>query len=158
MIFFFYPQTSVSLRKTLKQRHVAAILGGFLFWGHIVEAALCHGRAAVGSCWHKCAPTAAAWWPLKIGPLAILCSCQPVTNVIRSGLFFLPFFSSGCCPHQRNELVLLVCGVPSWHCRAGRAKAVQWSGVGTETGLAWALQSAAHFLKLLLGGIWPFQG
>lgn len=66
-----------------------------------------------------------------------MCSCQPVTNVMRSGLFFLPFFSSDCCPHQRNELVLLVCGVPSWHWqgRRGQSCAVEWCGHRDRAGL-----------------------
>lgn len=68
---------------------------------------------------------------------------------------FLQFLSSGYCPHQRNGLVLLVWGFILAVAGQGGPKLCggspgQQCCIGTELG--WALQSAAHFLTLLLGG------
>lgn len=63
--------------------------------------------------------------------------------------------ASTTCPHQRNGLVLLVWGFILAVAGQGGPKLCRGSPgqqccVGTELG--WALQSAAHFLTLLLGG------
>lgn len=66
---------------------------------------------------------------------------------------FLPFFSSGYCPHQRNGLILLVWGFTLAVAAQGGPKLCRGSpGQQGCAGPELALQSAAHFPTLLLGG------
>lgn len=75
-----------------------------------------------------------------------MCSCQCVTNVIRSGSVFLPFFSSGCCLHQRNGLILLVWGFVL--ALAGQEGAKLCSGVVWAQSHGWAGLGSAECCPL----------